>query len=389
MKQIEKVSISGISFMLDVEGYDALNEYLNRLAEAYRDNPDGAEIIADIEARIAEIILNKQAPGSIVPAELIGEVTARMGLPEEEAAARAVPQAEPASGPERTFPRRLYRDPEGAKLGGVCSGLATFFDIDPVWVRVGFFAPLIVLILTAPFGWGGLSAMLGVLTGISPLLYILLWFAVPSARTPRQKLEMRGEKITASSIESNLRASAPRDIRSQKSASVWAEIAWVVGRIALFCIKAVAMIVALCLVFAGMMMLIGIGAALFAADKMVFNSVPLSEVLSQLSGITPEGYAVVTLLAALIPVAMIAVLLFNLIFDKPVKTRVLSILGGIWLIIMIFWGIVTIRNSQQIIDSFKDVDQVELSTGKTRTYELEDLTIQVDTVSTVTVKVID
>lgn len=59
--------------------------------------------------------------------------------------------------------RRLYRSPQGKMLGGVCTGLAEYFDIDPVLVR------LVFLILIFQHGVGLLA-------------YVVLWIAVPLKR---------------------------------------------------------------------------------------------------------------------------------------------------------------------------------------------------------------
>ncbi len=58
--------------------------------------------------------------------------------------------------------RKLYRDTDDQKIGGVCSGLARYFDLDPLLVRVAFVAALV-------FGGGSLVA------------YVLLWWLVDPA----------------------------------------------------------------------------------------------------------------------------------------------------------------------------------------------------------------
>ncbi|HEX2021170.1 MAG TPA: PspC domain-containing protein [Candidatus Thermoplasmatota archaeon] len=65
-------------------------------------------------------------------------------------------------------PRRLYRDPERAMIGGVCAGLGEYFHADPTVFRVVF----------------GVLAVLGLFTrGISFLLvtvvYVAMWFLIP------------------------------------------------------------------------------------------------------------------------------------------------------------------------------------------------------------------
>lgn len=343
MNQIEKVSISGISFMLDMDAFEALNAYLSSLKAAYKDNPDGSEIIADIEARIAEIILSRQDSRTVVSKTLIDRIIAQLGMPEE-----AIEATRAASkGAEQTFPRRFYRNSEGAKLGGVCSGIATFFDIDPVWVRLSIFAPLVLLIFSAPLGFDWLSGFLGMTIAVFALLYFILWFSVPIAKTPRQKLEMRGERITASSIENNLRrelSSLGDSLQAQKSASVWSELFYTLGRIVLFCLKAIALIFTLGLALFGMALIVGIGAIFtVGASRFNFGNHDMDMFFQSISSITPEGYGAISMLLLLIPVFIIVWLLFCLIFDRPLRGRFFSIAGGIWVILAIYWGIVTVR----------------------------------------------
>ena len=54
MKEVKKCSISGVAFTMDADAYEALETYLESLKTTYKDTADGAEIVADIEARIAE-----------------------------------------------------------------------------------------------------------------------------------------------------------------------------------------------------------------------------------------------------------------------------------------------------------------------------------------------
>src|SRR5205085_2356838 len=77
--------------------------------------------------------------------------------------------------------RRLYRNPDEKALGGVCSGLAAYFDIDVVWVRLAMF-------LLVFFG------------GISIWVYIILWIIIPEAKTTAEKFAMRGESANINSI---------------------------------------------------------------------------------------------------------------------------------------------------------------------------------------------
>ena len=82
--------------------------------------------------------------------------------------------------------RKVFRDEEGRMIGGVCSGLAHYFDINVFWFRIIF------IILLFAIGGG-------------PLMYIILWIAIPSAKTTAEKLEMKGEKVNINNIEKNIK----------------------------------------------------------------------------------------------------------------------------------------------------------------------------------------
>ncbi len=81
--------------------------------------------------------------------------------------------------------KRFYRDTDHKVIGGVCSGLAAYFRIDPVVMRILF-------VVTACF-WGG---------GI--LIYLILWFATPEAASAAEKLEMRGERVDVNNIKATV-----------------------------------------------------------------------------------------------------------------------------------------------------------------------------------------
>ena len=90
MNHTINVSIAGVAFVLDSEGYELLKDYLVRIEVAYKDDPDGAEILSDIEARVSELILNRQSSDMIVSPELIREInrTARVAGRSDRSGAR-------------------------------------------------------------------------------------------------------------------------------------------------------------------------------------------------------------------------------------------------------------------------------------------------------------
>lgn len=223
MNEIKKCSISGIAFQFEPDAYEELSRYLQELRNQYNENPDGEEIIADIEARIAELILSTQDNGRTVALPLVKNIIAQLGSAaeiEEESSTSEEPKEERVHQEQPRIPRRLYRSAEGAKLGGVCAGLGNYFDIDPVWVRLIFCLPLISsLFITGYWAPLWLHSTVQNLTGLFLLGYLIMWFAVPTARSARQKLEMKGEKITPESIRQKT-AEARNDVDGHPKAVV-------------------------------------------------------------------------------------------------------------------------------------------------------------------------
>ncbi len=102
--------------------------------------------------------------------------------------------------------KRLYRNPDRKILGGVCSGIGSYFDINPWIPRVFFLIPFFTII----FHWnhfGPLSFPNFLGFTFSPgsfIIYIILWLVIPEATTTSEKLEMKGEKIDLNSIKNSV-----------------------------------------------------------------------------------------------------------------------------------------------------------------------------------------
>ncbi|HNX78339.1 MAG TPA: PspC domain-containing protein [Prolixibacteraceae bacterium] len=190
MKKTITINISGTIFHIEEDAYEKLQQYLNKLKNHFGADPEGAEIVSDIEMRICELFLEKgKSESTVVVNEWVDEVIAIMGTPEDFAKEEVVngQTVTPEKGK-----KRLYRDPENKIIGGVCSGLAAYFNIDPLVVRI-------------------LMAILFFANGIGLLAYLVLWIAVPRALTTAQRLEMRGKQVNISNIEQTVRDDNPAD----------------------------------------------------------------------------------------------------------------------------------------------------------------------------------
>ncbi len=78
--------------------------------------------------------------------------------------------------------RKLFRDPDDKKIGGVCSGLSYFLGVDVSVLRIIFLLALL-------FVGGGFWA------------YLIIWLIAPEARTEDEKREMKGLPPTGAGIQ--------------------------------------------------------------------------------------------------------------------------------------------------------------------------------------------
>ena len=321
MNELKKYSLSGVGFTFEKEAYSKLHNYLNSLKKAYENNPDCDEILADIEARIAELILSATSDAqSVVTLPIIEKIVEQLGSPEAISGEEEKPKNETDS---RISPR-LYRDLENAKLGGVCAGLAKRFGIDAVWIRLAISSPLILLIVGAPhLHW--LSIIGGNLIGIFLLLYLILWFAIPAAKSALQKLEMEGEPISVRSIADRQGATQEEQAKSSVASAVttigkfMATIFKIMLGLLLFPIA----FVIFTMLFSLVMITLGIG-EFFVMD--IGNFGGLLDATNEV-GVPLMVFA---LLTVLVPAIYIAYLLIVLLINKRPRWWVLLVTILVW-----------------------------------------------------------
>lgn len=205
MKKTVNINVAGFPFTIDDDAYILLNDYLATIQHAFAGREETTELASDIESRVAELLFECTATGSvIITATDVENVIRRIGQPDEifeddsfapcdasesagepcETAGSSAegPTPPPYIPPAHPVKKKLFRDPQNAMLGGVCSGFAWYLNSDPTVVRL-----LTVLI-----------AIISLSTGC--LAYLVLWIVVPEARTPLQRMQMMGEEPTVENI---------------------------------------------------------------------------------------------------------------------------------------------------------------------------------------------
>lgn len=186
MQRIIQINIAGRVIPIEEDAYLILKDYINSLERHFAGEEGQEEIVQDIELRIAELFEIRLKAGTpaidksdilklietLGPASALNDGRDAKGNP---ASHFPGPYTGPKTqyGQNYTGSRRIYRNPNDKIIGGVCSGLANYFDIDPVIVRLVF----AIMFLTA---------------GIGLLAYIIAWIVIPVARTPEDMAYMTG-----------------------------------------------------------------------------------------------------------------------------------------------------------------------------------------------------
>lgn len=202
MKKTFNINVAGFPFIIDDDAYTLLDNYLQTIENAFAGNDETRELANDIESRVAELLLERTSTNSpIVTVADVEEVISRVGQPEEimeedETISIKTPggdnaakdDAKNAATPPPYIPpvtpikKKLFRDPQNTMIGGVCSGLAWYLNMDPTIVR------LLTVLITMVSMFSGAIA------------YLILMLVVPEAKTPLERMQMMGEEPTVKNI---------------------------------------------------------------------------------------------------------------------------------------------------------------------------------------------
>jgi phage shock protein PspC (stress-responsive transcriptional regulator) len=169
MKKTIQINLAGTVFHIDDDAYELLRTYLNSVERKMQRDPGASEVLHDLETRMAELFTEKLGNHrQVVSIQDVRETLEVLGAPSDFGG-----QERSQSGGhnyQRRY-KRMYRDPVDKPIGGVCSGLAYYFNTDPLLIRILF--------------------VIGLFAGFGFLLYLVLWIALPLAETAEQQEEMR------------------------------------------------------------------------------------------------------------------------------------------------------------------------------------------------------
>lgn len=370
MKKTIKINIAGVIFHLDEDAFEVLQNYLTAINKRFAATEEGKEIVSDIEHRIAEILQSKLSDQKeVISTEDIEEIIDIMGRPEdfdtdEESDEKDYQRNE-------KYSKRLYRDPDNRVLGGVCSGIATYLNIDPLIIRILF----LVLI----FGYG-----------IIGVIYIVLWALLPAANTTAKKLDMRGEKFNISDIEKNVRNEYEnvkdnfKNFKNSKdydrTRGFFESLIYAIGAFFRFIFKFIVAVFGLVLIVMGVGFLIGLTGTLIIGEPFmpwnnifIDNHVIFSDMIH--SFVDPNTIwivAICTILVVFIPLVAIIYGGFKLLLGVRPNDRAIAGIGFIaWLLSLIVLVVIIGTQVKHFSISVKDDEKIIIEEPANKTLYLK------------------
>jgi len=191
MKKTINVNLNGRVFTIDEDAYHLLENYLNNLRLYFRKAEGITEIIADFEKRIEEMFNDKIRLGyHVITFEHVEEVIVRVGKPADFAFSAERKEEKQATQVEtEKGKKKLYRNMDNKMIGGVCSGIASYFGWNAVALRV----ILLVLVFSSVF----VSPNFGFWIFIA---YLIAFTIIPAANTTKKELQMQGRPVKTDNI---------------------------------------------------------------------------------------------------------------------------------------------------------------------------------------------
>jgi phage shock protein PspC (stress-responsive transcriptional regulator) len=184
MKITVSINLGGYSLNIDEDAYAELKRYLKNLELHFAGEESSTEILSDIETRIAELFRAKLTSyKQVINIDDVRQAISVMGTPEDISDNDGPSARDKFSAPGY---HRMYRDTDHRIIGGVCSGMAAYWDLEPWIMRVIF-------------------VILAISGGLGILVYLILYIVLPEAKTTAQKIEMKGNPVNIHNIKESVK----------------------------------------------------------------------------------------------------------------------------------------------------------------------------------------
>ncbi len=180
MKEITRIHLAKTPYDIELDAKEVLQKYLSEIKQMM----GSEDTMYEIEARMVELLGERGVQNNgIITMSDVEDLRSKMGLPKEFSDSESNEDSQADLTSSNSPAKRLMRDTDNAIFGGVCAGIAAYWGINPLWVRL--------LFIISPF----------ITFGTALLVYIIIWISLPEAKTAAEKLQMRGEPVTLDSLK--------------------------------------------------------------------------------------------------------------------------------------------------------------------------------------------
>jgi phage shock protein PspC (stress-responsive transcriptional regulator) len=380
MKKTFTISLGHSVFNVEEDAYDILKMYLDSIKNYFQKMENDSEIISDFELRIAENFSSKLSSGKqYINLSDVKEVIQIMGSLDDFKEIYNDVEAEQEE--EKKENNKLYRDSSNRIIAGVCSGIAEYFKLDPIIVRVLFFIAVPLNLIVYIIFWIGIPSkdfdpdlrkilyrdkengvIGGVAKGLSNylkidaniirvvfvvslffggaglLFYLLLWFFTKEAKTIGEKMNMSGFNVNLSNIEDFIKKKTKNLNNSENTLTkiflfpfrLIAPLINAFLKIGVFVFKGVFFIVSSTVIVFYSILLLVFSRILFED----INRVEDPEFYELLNAI-PDYFVIFSIIFLILTITISVVISFYVLFKKKINTYLFMLMIFLWIAFLI------------------------------------------------------
>ena len=400
MNKTFTINIGYSIFNIEQSAYEVLNRYLNSIKAYFSTIDNDSEIIKDFELRIAENFLSKISPSKqCINLNDVKEMIEIMGSLDD--FKEIYKDFKYDSPKEDIKTSKLYRDSSNRFIAGVCSGIADYFKIDPIIIRILFFIAVPLNIIVYIIFWIGIPSKdfdpnlrkilyrdkeNGVFGGVSKglsnylkidvniirivfvvslffggaglLFYLLLWFFTKEAKTIGEKMNMSGFNVNLSNIEDFIKkkTTTVNDKENGFTKAIlfpFRLIAPILEKTVYFLVKILKLILFFTVSFVSLLLICVIIAIILIQFKLMGYAF-----IDEILGVIPFYFIFVFCLNLLVFIFLLIVLTTKIVFKKSMINRyVFIIIFAIWFILLLIniFSVPSIIIDLHENDTFKDL----------------------------------
>jgi phage shock protein PspC (stress-responsive transcriptional regulator) len=380
MKKTFTISLGHSVFNVEEDAYDILKMYLDSIKNYFQKMENDSEIISDFELRIAENFSSKLSSGKqYINLSDVKEVIQIMGSLDDFKEIYNDVEAEQEE--EKKENNKLYRDSSNRIIAGVCSGIAEYFKLDPIIVRVLFFIAVPLNLIVYIIFWIGIPSKdfdpdlrkilyrdkeNGVIGGIAKglsnylkidaniirvifvvslffggaglLFYLLLWFFTKEAKTIGEKMNMSGFNVNLSNIEDFIKKKTKNLNNSENTLT----------KIFLFPFRLIAPLINAFLkigvfVFKGVFFIVSSTVIIFYSILLLVFSRILFEDINrvedpefyELINAIPDYFVIFSIIFLILTIAISVVVSFYVLFKKKINSYLFMLMIFLWIAFLI------------------------------------------------------